>query len=121
MAKVVLKDVFCTDPACSIGCQKESVIRPNSIYTSELCYNVAAFYDERKNDNDDRAKSRVATDPQTREYDFSFELNYCKTTKVARRNLSPASSPFPLPSSNSKRWLIVMWGFVFVLKQKTRI
>lgn len=66
----MLKDVFCTDPSCSTGCQKDSVIRPNSIYMSELCYDVSAFYDERKTD----AESLVATDPQTREYDFSFEF-----------------------------------------------
>lgn len=73
LAKVVLKDVFCTDPECSTGCQKDSVIRPNSVYTSELCY-VSAFYDQRKNDDGVKAEFRVANDPQTRKHDFSFEF-----------------------------------------------
>lgn len=61
-AKVVLTDVFCTDPACSTGCLEDSAIRPDASYVSNFCY-LSYYY-----------KGNTEAFSRNGEHNFSFEF-----------------------------------------------
>lgn len=66
-AKIILHEVFCTDPTCSVGCQEEGVVHANSVHTSNSCA-ISSFYDE---DGEIAKENRKKKD---KKFEFSYEF-----------------------------------------------
>jgi len=66
-SKIILHEVFCTDPTCSVGCQEEGVVHANSVHTSNSC-TISSFYDE---DGEIAKENRKKKD---KEFEFSYEF-----------------------------------------------